>query len=242
MDIIETDFVISSIKMISSVMSNQSNRIGQIVGPPGTGKTFTSLYLAERFQGIRVRAFSGISRRDLVNMIARALKFEGRLGTPYGSLMEWLMRNAKNKLILVDEANHLNWRQLEPLRDLSDETGAGIILIGTQLMERQFEDGRTSIFLAQMTSRIGGKRVHFKPFFRDEEVGAFFVQPVFGQKAMNKKLLTAFRIACHGNWREASELTHTCLRIMREQGFEKLTQDIIHTAATFMAITEEIKP
>jgi len=234
MNVIETDQILDALKMAHAVLRNSNSRIGQIIGQPGTGKTVASQFIAEKFNGIRVRAFSGMTRKDLAVQLARELGHDNPT-MAYGPLMSWLMSAVANRLILIDEANHLGWRQLEPLRDLSDETGAGVILVGTELLERQFNDGRTGVYLAQMTSRIGAKRVRFQPLDALEHIAAFFIQPVFGQAIVKKSVLKEFKTACHGFWREASELSATCLRIMEAQGFKELTPEIVREAAQFMA-------
>lgn len=61
-------------------------------------------------------------------------------------------------LLVVDEAQHLDTRALEGLRGIHDATGAGLAILGNELVYARITGGRRAAEFAQLFSRIG-KRV-----------------------------------------------------------------------------------
>ncbi len=211
-------------------------RIGQIIGEPGTGKSATTKWLAQKFDGVRIECWAGISAKSLLLEIAAGLGQRGIFINDTGTadtLFARIKDRCKDKLILVDEANHLNWKVLERLRALSDLGGCGLILSGTDILERRFKDPRIQVYLRQMTDRIGAKRISFAPIGNDEEIVAHVIQPRFG--AVNKKTATRFRVVCKGYWRGALELGDACERLMKTQNLTTLTVEVVNTAGALMA-------
>lgn len=138
-----------------------------------------------------------------------------------------------DRLLVVDEANHLRWPQLEMLRFLADESGMGLILVGTDLLNRPFRDGRTAELLAQLSSRIGAKRVRFEKFNTLESITAYLIQPRFGK--VTKATAKHFAKQCHGFWRDGAELSDACERVMHTQHIDHLNEQVLEAAAGLMA-------
>lgn len=232
-EVIETRQVRDVLRMAKSVMASlETGPIGQLVGESGTGKTRAGKCLVERLGAVRVCCVQGISNRVLAAKIYAAF---GGTKTPgsANTLISHLETLVAGKLLVVDEVNHLRWQQLELLRYLADEAGMGLILIGTDLMDRPFKDGRTATYLAQLASRIGAKRVRFERLSSDEEVLGYMIQPHFGK--VDKATFTAFNAQAKGYWRDAAELANACRRLMDAQGIERLNPAVVEAAATWMA-------
>jgi len=232
-EIIETRQVRDALRMAQSVMDSlETGPIGQLVGESGTGKTRAGKFLVERLGAVRVCCSQGISNKVLAAKISTAFGAEKTPGSA-NSLLGKLEGLVAGKLLVVDEANHLRWQQLELLRYLADEAGMGLILVGTDLMDRPFKDGRTATYLAQLASRIGAKRVRFERLSALEEVAGYMIQPHFGK--VDKATASAFHKQAKGYWRDAAELAAACRRVLETQGLEKLTAVVVEAAANWMA-------
>lgn len=205
--------------------------IGEITGPAGTGKSMAGWAIAERMHTLRVAAWDGMTRHQMLVAVAQRLGMEGPgvadrlLARGYG---------AQRHLLVVDEANKLGWRVLETLRYLADECGIAVILIGTELYSRKFSEARTRPLLLQLGSRIGAKRVSTRHLDR-AECYAHVIRPVFGELT-DKELITSFWTGCRkGNFREAMELAGECRRIMETNAMQSLTPAVLEAAAKWMA-------
>lgn len=233
MEIVETRQVRDALRMAQSVMDSlETGPIGQLVGESGTGKTRAGKALVERLGAVRVCCSQGISNKVLAAKIHAAFGAEKTPGSA-NTLLGKLEAIVAGKLLVVDEANHLRWQQLELLRYLADEAGMGLILVGTDLMDRPFKDGRTATYLAQLASRIGAKRVRFERLNALEEVAGYMIQPHFGK--VDKATATAFHKQAKGYWRDAAELAAACRRVMEAQGLTKLSAVVVEAAANWMA-------
>lgn len=231
-EVVETRAVLEAYRMARSVMkSRDAGAVGAIVGEPGVGKTAIGHALVAKRNAVRICAYAGISPRLLV-----ASLYEG-LGLPPmnggGATLVSKMGDAvRGRLIVIDECNALGWRELELLRYVSDEQGAGIIFIGTPIFDRVFRDARTAILLAQFASRIGGKRITVSPFIKADETAAYIIAPNFG--TVSATVAHRFHLASGGYWRDGRALAESCKRIMSVQGASKLTREIVETAAAKM--------
>lgn len=231
--VIETRHLRDARQMAQSIRDSlDTGPIGQIVGEPGTGKTWAGKWLAQELNGARVCCSHGITNRALALKVCCVLG-EQNLSGSTSTLMARLEKRASGQLLIVDEANHLRWQQLELLRYLADETGMGLLLAGTELMDRPFSDGRTATLLAQLASRIGAKRVHFERLTALEEITGYMLQPHFGK--VDKATAQAFARHAKGYWRDGAELAAACRRVMQAQYLDKLNTDVVMAAANWMA-------
>ena len=232
-EIVETRQVRDALRMAQSVMDSlETGPIGQLVGESGTGKTRAGKILVERLGALRVCCLQGLSNKVLATKIHAAFGGE-KTSDSANTLVSKLEGIVAGRLLVVDEANHLRWQQLELLRYLADEAGMGLILVGTDLMDRPFKDGRTATYLAQLASRIGAKRVRFERLTAVEEVAGYMIQPHFGK--VDKATANAFHKHAKGYWRDAAELAAACRRVMEAEGLAKLSQAVVEAAASWMA-------
>lgn len=232
-NVIQTRHLRDALNMAHSIQGSlETGPIGQIVGEPGTGKTWAGKWLARELDAVRVCCSHGITNKALIVKLYGAFNSEGSSGSA-SSLLGRLEVMAANRLLIVDEANHLRWQQLELLRYLADESGMGLLLVGTELMNRPFTDGRTATLLAQLASRIGAKRVRFEHLTTLEDIAGYMIQPHFGK--VDKATAKAFAKHAKGYWRDSAELAAACKRVMQAQKIETLSAVIVEAAANWMA-------
>jgi len=212
--------------------SRETGPIGQIVGEPGTGKTWASKWLAQELDAVRVCCAHGITDKALAIKLHTAfggVQLQGSATT----LLAKLEHLTADRLLIVDEANHLRWQQMEMLRYLADEAGMALLLVGTDLMDRPFRDGRTATYLAQLSSRIGAKRVRFEPLTNLDDAAGYMIQPHFGR--VDKATAKAFHKQAKGYWRDAAELAAACRRVMDAQSLTNLSVAVVEAASNWMA-------
>lgn len=229
-EIRDTKVVREALALAALVMS-EDNPIGEITGAAGTGKTMAGRAICEKYGAMRIAAWDGMTRHQLLREVAAMLGIEGA-----GAVEKLLRRgdNGERVMLVVDEANKCSWRVLETLRYLADECGIAVILIGTELYSRKFAEARTRPLLLQLGSRIGAKRVATRHLDRAETY-AHVIRPIFGDVA-DKEIVTGFWTLCRkGNYREAMELAGECQRIMASNGIQSLTPAVLELAGKWMA-------
>lgn len=109
---------------------------------------------------------------------------------------------ASNKVIIIDEAQHLKYAALEEIRTLSDpnsitgQTGTGIVLIGnTEVYDRML--GRQEARFAQQFSRIRMNKRYSTSRVSKEDVRLLF--PTLETQGMKKEITFLLGI-CQSKW------------------------------------------
>ncbi len=230
--LIKTRQVREALSLAQQLLTSDT-RIGRILGEPGTGKTAISKLLPGLMSNcVRVCVWDGITQKSLLQQLANALTVQNEIGTT-DALMKRCINNCADKLILVDEANHLRWHHLEKLRYLADEGSAAILLVGTELQTLPFKDNRTRTYLAQMARRIGTKQMTTAVMTKIDEIGAYVLKPRFNQ--ISKEAAKQFKEYCGGYWGEAIELVEACERIMHTNNIDQLTLNVVESAHVSLA-------
>ena len=115
--------------------------MGLVYGEPGLGKSQTALRLACKYDGIYLRASNLMTGRWLLEEIAKELDEIPRFLTydNFNIVVKKLKQNSQ--IIFIDEIDYLmnNYKSIETLRDIHDETGCPIIFIGMGLAHRKLE-------------------------------------------------------------------------------------------------------
>lgn len=234
MQIAKTRGVKEALALAALVRETEGAAIGEIVGETGTGKTIAGRAVAAEMQALRVAAHEGMTRTQFLWRVAGAAGLDGPQGRLPEALSRWAGERSARPLLIVDEANKLRWQALETARYLSDECGFAVLLVGTELYERQFAAVRTRPLLLQLGRRIGAKRVRMGHLDRAETY-AHVIRPRLGDIA-DRDLVTAFWHGCRrGNWGEAVELAEECARIMRAQEMATLTKAVLDAALAWTA-------
>ena len=140
---VKTQNVKNFIGLVENLINKPKNipKMGLVYGEPGLGKSQTALWLACKYDGIYLRASNLMSGRWLLEEIAKELDEIPRFlsSDNYNLVVKKLKQNPQ--IIFIDEIDYLmnNYKSIETLRDIHDETGCPIIFIGMSLAYRKLE-------------------------------------------------------------------------------------------------------
>ncbi|MDD3237340.1 MAG: ATP-binding protein [Candidatus Gastranaerophilales bacterium] len=130
-------------ELIYSLQNKPDNisKIGLIYGEAGLGKTKTALYLSIKFDAIYIRATNSMTPKWLLEEIAKELDEIPRFYTADIFRQCANVLKTKPQMIIVDEIDYLlaDFKAIETLRDLHDETGVPIILVGMNLAKHKLK-------------------------------------------------------------------------------------------------------
>ncbi len=133
--------------------------IGIIYGDAGVGKTTTlKEWHKHRKDAIAIKAdrIRGSRSKALLKLLARSLRTQdyGQLDDMYCSIVEKLKH--EDRVIVVDEAQHLSLGNIELLRDIYDDSETAIVLVGNEKLYNKIAADKGKDY-AQLFSRIGIK-------------------------------------------------------------------------------------
>ena len=140
---VKTQNVKNFIGLVENLINKPKNipKMGLIYGEPGLGKSQTALWLACKYDGIYLRASNLMTGRWLLEEIVKELDEIPRFlsSDNYNLVVKKLKQNPQ--IIFIDEIDYLmnNYKTIETLRDIHDETGCSIIFIGMGLAHRKLE-------------------------------------------------------------------------------------------------------
>jgi len=113
--------------------------LGLICGPPGVGKSRTSIWYCDRVGAVFVRALATATLRSFLEDLVIELNQEPAFRTAdlYRQAERALSEN--RRLLVVDEIDRFisHWQSIEMLRDLSDRTGCSVLMVGMESSERK---------------------------------------------------------------------------------------------------------
>lgn len=182
---------------------------GIFIGSVGVGKT-TALraYTRKTPSAVLLEAYDGIDNTMfLQELIAAtgAVQVKGTLAMQMSGLIKAL--KGTDRVILVDEANWLPKRSFGALRRISDVSGIGVVLVGTdELLPMVNDDGGR---FGQISSRIGFWPIHASVITEDD--CAALVSSYFSQ-AMPEPVLKAFYSCSKGSARTLRNLLRNSCR------------------------------
>lgn len=130
-----------------------------VIGYPGIGKTTVVREFAQRVQGVHLMTCRSTMRmRDLLDTIADSLGIA--VGGSNDERVRRIQRELaarENEMLIFDEADHLynGWdvKKFELLRQLWDETGTPIVLVGPPRLEEILTHGSGRSNLSQLYRR-----------------------------------------------------------------------------------------
>ena len=131
-----------SFNVLANKLKNTKNNVpkmGLVFGEPGLGKTNAILWWAIQQDALIITAKNGMTPRWLLKQLV------SDLGEAPKILVAYLFEQAVAKLvenprmIIVDEIDYLinNTRAIETIRDLHDETGIPILLVGMGAVDKK---------------------------------------------------------------------------------------------------------
>ena len=138
-------------------LAMELGRMGAVIGAPGVGKTTTLKWCAKRESGICYSVMAP-AKSSMSAMLSRVSEALGTVGGGGSSSLHEIICNAiewnRVRAILIDEAQHVNDRNIDELRCIHDETGVALVFAGNAGLRSRFNNTKTADF-AQFTSRIG---------------------------------------------------------------------------------------
>ena len=140
---VKTTNVKNFIGLVENLINKPKNipKMGLVHGEPGLGKSQTALWLACKYDGIYLRASNLMTGRWLLEEMVKELDEIPRFLTSdnFNIVVKILKQNPQ--VIFIDEIDYLmnNYKTIETLRDIHDETGCPIIFIGMGLAHRKLE-------------------------------------------------------------------------------------------------------
>ena len=140
---VKTQNVKNFIGLVENLINKPKNipKMGLIYGEPGLGKSQTALWLACKYDGVYLRASNLMTGRWLLEEMVKELDEIPRFlsSDNYNLVVKKLKQNPQ--IIFIDEIDYLmnNYKSIETLRDIHDETGCPIIFIGMGLAHRKLE-------------------------------------------------------------------------------------------------------
>ena len=140
---VKTTNVKNFIGLVENLINKPKNipKMGLVYGEPGLGKSQTALWLACKYDGIYLRASNLMTGRWLLEEMVKELDEIPRFLTSdnFNIMVKKLKKNPQ--IIFIDEIDYLmnNYKTIETLRDVHDETGCSIIFIGMGLAHRKLE-------------------------------------------------------------------------------------------------------
>ena len=140
---VKTQNVKNFIGLVENLINKPKNipKMGLVYGEPGLGKSQTALWLACKYDGIYLRASNLMTGRWLLEEIVKELDEIPRFLTSnnFNIVLKKLKKNPQ--VIFIDEIDYLmnNYKTIETLRDIHDETDCPVIFIGMGLAHRKLE-------------------------------------------------------------------------------------------------------
>lgn len=140
---VKTTNVKNFIGLVENLINKPKNipKMGLVYGEPGLGKSQTALWLACKYDGIYLRASNLMTGRWLLEEMVKELDEIPRFLTSDNFNIVVKKLKQSPQVIFIDEIDYLmnNYKTIETLRDIHDETDCPIILIGMGLVHRKLE-------------------------------------------------------------------------------------------------------
>lgn len=193
--------------------AHMRNDITLISGDAGAGKTTALEYYTEHNTGVvMVTADScTASATAVLNLIAESIgkKINGNRSM----LMRELVAQLKgtNRLIIIDEADHLTLQALQAVRNLNDQAKVGIVLSGNEKIYRQMFTGQRGYEFDQIRTRIIVRKKVMNNYTVEE------IKNIFPQ--LNEECLSVLlKIACGESLRTARKIFEIALEFSKLKG------------------------
>ncbi len=140
---VKTQNVKNFIGLVENLINKPTNvpKMGLVYGEPGLGKSQTALWLACKYDGIYLRASNLMTGRWLLEEMVKELDEIPRFLTSDNFNIVVKKLKQSPQIIFIDEIDYLmnNYKTIETLRDIHDETRCPIIFIGMGLAHRKLE-------------------------------------------------------------------------------------------------------
>jgi DNA transposition AAA+ family ATPase len=158
----------TSTRLISLMVWAHRGRMTLAATGPGTGKTRSIQEYRDSTSNVWVVTMDPLfkSVNALASALLRAVKVTNGRGGGWGAQLSQLVQDSiagRRGLIVVDEANHCTWEQLEQLRSWHDATGVGVFLSGNEELLMRIEGDPRRDKYARLNSRIAQRHLAIGP-------------------------------------------------------------------------------
>ena len=217
---VKTTNVKNFIGLVESLINKPKNipKMGLVYGEPGLGKSQTALWLACKYDGIFLRASNLMTGRWLLEEMVKELDEIPRYLTSdnFNLVVKKLKQNPQ--VIFIDEIDYLmnNYKTIETLRDIHDETSCPIIFIGMGLAHRKLE-------------RYKHLYDRFSEILKFETFGVNDLSQIIGQ--LSEITFTPDAIeyihSKYNRFRQIVQLINHVEIIVKENNIQEITQEIM---------------
>lgn len=205
---------------MTSPMSLIGPSLAMVTGPAGRGKTEAARHYAVNSQAIYIPPMNIRSPA----MVLREISFElsgmrpSRSDSCLSIIGEEMARN--RRLIMVDEADLLEMKCLEMLRNVNERFACPIMLIGEEELKGKIGSRR------RLASRMR-RRMEFGPISKEDI--AFFFLTALGVKA-GADVTTAIHKQANGDWRPVLTTAINIERAMKASNLNTITMEMVSDA------------
>lgn len=161
--------------LFACLYAHRHNEMALVTGDAGAGKTTTLHHYADTNTGVIFVTANACttSATAVLGLICKELgqRVLGRKAMLMDILVEQL--EGSNRLIIIDEADHLSFDALQAVRNINDLAGVGIVLSGNDKIYRQMLAGRRSYEFDQLRTRIVVRKKVVNDYTIDEMTAIF---------------------------------------------------------------------
>lgn len=209
--------------------------LGIIVGKSGQGKTHALKRYAELPRVAYIECDDTMACRDLVEAIENGIGlpkgYGGTIWSRVNRIREFFNTN-EGFLLIIDEADKLinkyTQKKMEILRGIFDQSDVGIVIAGEPRLEAELKGN-----LARFANRVDfGYKL--KGLSR-KEVEDYLEGYEADEAAMNEMISRATN-AQSGCFRLLDRTLNNVLRILRQQGGERITMKVVGEASSMMIL------
>ena len=217
---VKTNNVRNFIGLVENLQNKPKNipKMGLVYGEPGLGKSQTALWLACKYDGVYLRASNLMTGRWLLEELVKELDEIPRYLTSDNFNLVVKKLKQKPQIIFIDEIDYLmnNYKTIETLRDIHDETNCPIIFIGMGLAHRKLE-------------RYKHLFDRFSEIVKFETFGVNDLKQIFDQLAEVKLTPDAIEYIHkkYNRFRQLVQLINQLEIITKENYLEEITFEII---------------
>ena len=217
---VKTTNVKNFIGLVESLINKPKNipKMGLVYGEPGLGKSQTALWLDCKYDGIFLRASNLMTGRWLLEEMVKELDEIPRFLTSDNFNIVVKKLKQKSQIIFIDEIDYLmnNYKTVETLRDIHDETDCPIIFIGMGSAHRKLE-------------RYKHLYDRFSEILKFETFGVNDLSQIIGQLSEIKFTLESIEYIYtkYNRFRQIVQLINHVEIIAKENNIQEITQEIM---------------